>query len=64
MLITELGISNEVRPVQPQKAKDSIDVTVLGITVLIHPAISAFPLVDIMALQLFRESYSGFPFST
>ena len=39
-------------------------VTEFGITVLMHPAISVFVIVSIIALQLSRESYFVFPDST
>ena len=39
-------------------------VTVLGITVPLHPTINVLDLVLIMALQLFAELYVGFPSST
>ena len=49
---------------QAKKASSQIDVTELGIIVLLHPLISSFVSVSISALQLFLESYFGFPFST
>ena len=49
---------------QPQKALPPIDVTELGIIVLLHPTRRALLSVSIIALQLLRESYLGFPFST
>ena len=39
-------------------------VTEFGITVFIHPTINVFVFVSIIALQLPRESYFGFPEST
>ena len=39
-------------------------VTVLGITVFLQPVINVFVDVSIIALQLFRESYTVFPDST
>ena len=39
-------------------------VTLLGIIVVLHPECSVFVAVSIIALQLFRESYTGFPSST
>ena len=38
--------------------------TVFGMTVFLQPPISALVLVLMMALQLFRESYTVFPAST
>ena len=40
----------EVRPVQPEKAETPMDVTFEGMTVFLHPAISAF--VDVSIIQL------------
>ena len=62
--ITLVGIVTEVRPEQLEKALTSMDVTLLGIIVDLHPAISSLVDVLTIALQLFRESYTGFPFST
>ena len=39
-------------------------VTLLGIIVVLHPECSVFVAVSIIALLLFRESYTGFPSST
>ncbi len=39
-------------------------VTVLGMTVFLEPIIKVLLSVSIMALQLFRESYTGLPLST
>ena len=39
-------------------------VTPLGIIVVLHPAIKVFDAVSMIALQLLRESYVPFPFST
>ena len=49
----------EVKPVQPEKAANPIDVTLLGIIVFWHPLINWFVAVSMMALQLSRESYTG-----
>ena len=38
--------------------------TLVGIVVFIHPKISVFVAVSIIALQLFRESYAGLPDAT
>ena len=46
---------------QPLKASSPMDVTELGIMVFRQPAISVFVAVSIMALQLFRLSYTLFP---
>ena len=64
MLVTLLGIVTEVKAEQPMKAYPSILVTLLGIIVVLHPKCSVFVAVSIIALQLFRESYTGFPSST
>ena len=63
--VTEFGMITEVKPPpQPQKAPGPIVVTELGIIVLWHPVIRVLLSVSIIALQLLRESYLGFPFST
>ena len=62
--VTELGMVTSVKPEQPEKAKSPIFVTELGIIVLWHPVIRVLLSVSIIALQLLRESYLGFPFST
>ena len=41
-----------------------MEVTELGIMVFLQPAINVLLDVLIMALQLLRESYAGFPLST
>ena len=53
-----------VRPEQLLKAFSPIDVTLLGIIVFLHPKIIELVDVSIIALQLSRESYFLFPFST
>ena len=63
MLVTLLGIVTEVKPEQA-KAFSPMLVTLLGITVVLHPKCSVFVAVSIIALQLFRESYTGFSSST
>ena len=64
MEVTLLGIVIEVRPEQPEKEESPMEVTLLGIIVDLHPAISSLVDVLIIALQLLRESYTIFPFST
>ena len=64
MEVTLLGMVMEVRPEQPEKANHTIDVTLLGIIVDLHPIISSLVDVLTIALQLLRESYTAFPFST
>ncbi len=54
----------DVKPEQPVKANRPIDVTLLGMVVFLHPAIRVLVAVSIIALQLSRESYLVFPFST
>lgn len=56
MDVTELGMLTEVRPLQPTKAYSPMEVTELGIIVLLHPNNKVFDTVSIMALQSFRES--------
>ena len=41
-----------------------MDITLLGMVVLIHPAIKVFDEVSMMALQSLRESYCGLSLST
>ena len=62
--VTLLGMVMEFRPVQPMNAEFPIPVTLLGITVFLHPVISVLYSVSMIALQLFRESKTEFPFST
>ena len=64
MLVTELGMVSEVRPLQPEKASLPMLVTELGITVFWHPAIRVLEAVSIIALQLLWLSYTVFPLST
>ena len=64
MVVTELGMLMEVRPLQLKNAEFPMVVTELGIIALLHPAISVLVFVSMMALQLFRESYFVFPLST
>ena len=56
MIVTELGIAIEVRPVQPQKAPIPIASILLGMTVLMQPVFSVLVAVTMIALQLSRES--------
>ena len=62
--VTELGMVMLVRAVHPLNAQSPIHVTESGITVLAHPCIRRFVLVSMMALQLFRESYTLFSSAT
>ena len=64
MQTTELGMTIEVKVVQFENALAPMEVTVLGITVFLQPVVSSLVLVLMMALQLFRESYTVFPAST
>ena len=48
----------EVSPEQPSKADSLIEVTELGMIVLLQPTINLFVDVSIIALQLLRESYA------
>jgi len=48
----------------PSKAQNPIADTSDGITVFLHPAISVFVCVSIIALQLSLESYTGLFSST
>ena len=61
--VMELGIVIDVKP-EPWNAKRSIDVTELGIIVFLQPTIRVFLDVEIIALQLSRESYVILPLST
>ena len=62
--VTELGISMLVNPVQPENAPSPIAVIELGKIVLSQPKNKVLEAVSIIALQLLRESYLGFPLST
>ena len=64
MLVTLLGMLMDVRLLQPKKALSPIEITLVGIVVFWQPAISVLDSVSIIALQLLRESYLGFPAST
>ena len=61
MLSTLGGMVIDVSPLQPRKAPPPITVTSVGITVLLHPAISVLDAVSIIALHPSRESYTVFP---
>ena len=63
MLVTLLGMMMEAKLVHPSNATSPMLVTLLGITVELQPRINVFVAVSIMALQLFLESYTVFPFS-
>ncbi len=64
MVVTEFGMATEVRPKHFSKAYLPIEVTVFGITVLRQPTTKQLVDVSIIALQLSRESNTGFPGST
>ena len=64
MLVTLVGMVKEVSSLQCLNAPEPILVTLLGIIVFLHPAISVFDDVSIMALQSLRESYTLFPLVT
>ena len=53
-----------VKPLQYWNAYLPIEVTDLGMIVLLHPLINVFVAVSIMALQFSRESYTELPLST
>ena len=62
--VTDFGIVMLFKPAQPSKAPISIVFTELGMVVLLQPAIRVLSAVLIMALQLFRESYTSLVSST
>ena len=64
MLVTLLGIVTDVMEVRPENAAYPMLVTLLGITVVLHPLIKVLDALSIIALQLSRESYVLFPLST
>ena len=64
MLVTPLGIAMLVRLLQPQKADSPMLVTLDGMIVFIHPTISVFVDVSIIALHSSRLSYTGFSAAT
>ena len=63
MEVTELGMVTLVRAELFSNADAPIEVTELGIIVFLQPQTSVFVAVSIIALQLLRESYFGFPLS-
>ena len=62
--MTELGILMLVKLLQPANAKSPMAVTELGTTVFLQPVCNVLVAVLIMALQLPRESYLGWPPAT
>ena len=64
MLVTLLGMVIDVKLEQPSKAPAPMLVTLLGMTVFLHPAISVLVAVSIIALQFSRESQIVLPSST
>ena len=62
--VTEEGILISCISEHSKNAQSSIEETSLGIIDVLQPMISLFELVSIMALQLFRESKTGFSLST
>ena len=56
MLVTELGISMLVKLLQSANALSPILVMVFGTLLLGHPIFNVLLLVELMALQLSRES--------
>ena len=64
MFVTLLGIVTDVKLEQPSKAPAPMLVTLLGMTVFLHPAISVLVAVSIIALQFSRESQIVLPSST
>ena len=62
MLFTLLGIVSEIRDEQPLNAHAPMCVTVLGISVPLHPVTKVFVAVSMIALQLSRLSYTIFLF--
>ena len=64
ILFTDLGMVILFNLLHASNAQFPISVTESGITVLAHPCIRRFVLVSMMALQLFRESYTLFSSAT
>lgn len=64
MVVTLFGIVMSVSPAQSANANAPILLTPSGITVVLHPEISEFDALTIMALQLLRLSYTVLPLST
>ena len=59
MVVTPSGMVTEAREEQPENALSPMVVTPSGIRVVdLHPAISLLVAVSIIALQLFRLSYT------
>ena len=56
IVVTELGIETSASPEQPSKALLPIVVTVLGMMVLLQPAINLLVELSIIALQPSLES--------
>ena len=56
IVVTLLGMFIDIKPEQYSKADSPMIVTLLGMTVFLHPNISVFVSVSIMALQFSRES--------
>ena len=64
MKVTEEGISIDCSVLHTPNAPLPISITVLGIIVFWHPISSLLVAVSMIALQLLRLSYIGFPDST
>ena len=58
------GILTDSRSQHPPKDQVPMVMTSFGITVVRHPATNLLAAVSMMALQLLRESYTGFSLST
>ncbi len=54
----------DIRPLQPEKAEPSMDVTLLGMIVVLHPATKVFDVVSIIALLPSGELKTLFSAST
>ena len=63
MLVTWPGMVKEDMS-RPEKAFVPIEVTLLGMVLVMPPTINELVSVSMIALQLSRESYFGFPDST
>ena len=59
IIFTPSGMVIVVSLLHSEKAFMPMDITLLGIRVLMHPLISVLVSVSIIALQLSRESYLG-----
>ena len=64
MIVTLLGMVIEVKLLHPANALSPMLVTLLGMFVFEQPLSKVLVSVSIIALQLFRLSYTLFPFST